>query len=110
MQLTAEQTRVVQQVASELIARGVPKGDAVRAAVYAAGRVLMKRSAGLGAPAEPTLILNAEEGPNGIIAEVKATVSPWLWVLSVVSFGMALVNARKISKMFGDWKSRRKPA
>jgi len=109
MQLTVEQCEAVQQVANGLIEKGCPKNEAVRLACLSAGSVLGKKAAGMGAPAEPKLILNAEDGPNGIIAEVKAQVSPWLWVLSIVSFGMALANARKIQKMFGDWK-RRRPA
>lgn len=110
MQLTAEQCEVVCRAANGLIAQGYSKEEAVRIACLAAGRVLQKKAAGMGAPAAPTIILNAEDGPNGIIAEVKAQVSPWLWVLSVVSFGMALANARKIQKMFGEWKRRRQPA
>jgi hypothetical protein len=59
---------------------------------------------------EPKLVLTSEEGPNGIVAEVRSKVSPWLWVLSIFSFGIAVTNARRISKMFGEWKRRRKPA
>jgi hypothetical protein len=109
VQLTAAQCKVVTDIANDLIRRGVPRDEAIRQACIAAGRVLSRSGMGEAAP-EPKLILNAQDGPNGIIAEVRANVSPWLWVLSVVSFGMALVNAKKISKMFGDWKRRRQPA
>lgn len=47
----------------------------------------------------------AEAAP---IKAVREAVSPWLWVLSVAGFGMALVNTRRIATMFKDWK-RRKP-
>jgi len=107
MQLTPEQCEAVRQVASGLVARGYSKEEAVQLACAAACR-MAGRGAGMGQ--EPKLILNAEDGPNGVIAEVKATVSPWLWTFSLFSFFMALNNARKISKMFGDWRRRRMPA
>jgi hypothetical protein len=111
MQLTPEQCEAVQAVANGLISKGYSKEEAIRIACLSAGRVLQNKAAGMGATTEPpNLVLDSKDGPNGIIAEVRANVSPWLWILSVVSFGMALVNAKRISKMFGDWKRRRKPA
>lgn len=40
------------------------------------------------------------------VAKIRATVSPWLWVTSVVSFGMALLNRHQIALMFSGWKRR----
>jgi hypothetical protein len=107
MTMTAEQCEAIRQVADGLIAKGYPRREAVRLACEASLRVVRKPT-GMGQ--EPSLILSSEEGPNGIVAEVRSKVSPWLWVLSIISFGMALTNTRRISKMFGDWKRRRKPA
>lgn len=107
MNLTARQCESVLQVANDMIRRGVPKDEAVHLACMAAVKI-SRRQAGMGA--EPTLILSAEEGPTGIIAEVKSKVSPWLWVFSIASFAMAIINARRIANMFGDWKRRRRPA
>jgi hypothetical protein len=38
------------------------------------------------------------------VKTAQKTISPWLWVFSVVGFGMALMNTHRISKMFGSWK------
>jgi len=46
----------------------------------------------------------AEAAP---IKAVREAVSPWLWVLSVVGFGMTLLNTRRIAAMFRRWKGRR---
>lgn len=34
-------------------------------------------------------------------ANISKLVSPWLWVLSITSFGMAMMNTRRIAAM---WK------
>lgn len=41
------------------------------------------------------------------VAKVSSVVSPWLWVLSVGSFAMAVLNKAEISKMYGSWKRAR---
>lgn len=60
--------------------------------------------AGLGQ--DPTAILRqaADVEP---IRKTREAISPWLWVLSVVSFGLAIMNTRRIARMFGDWKRKR---
>jgi hypothetical protein len=108
MKVTPEQCEAIRQVADGLIAKGYPRREAVRIACEASLRVVQRKPAGMGQ--EPSLILASEEGPNGIVAEVRSRVSPWLWVLSIVSFGMALTNTRRISKMFGEWRRRRRPS
>jgi hypothetical protein len=35
---------------------------------------------------------------------VSAKVSPWLWVLSIGSFAMAVANRYQIGQMFGSFK------
>jgi hypothetical protein len=49
---------------------------------------------------------NAGMGQSAIEA-VHEAVSPWLWVLSVAGFGMALINTRRIKKMYGSWRAAR---
>lgn len=45
--------------------------------------------------------------PVAAIEQVRQAVSPWLWVFSLVGFGMAVVNSRRIAKMYGSWKRAR---
>ena len=35
---------------------------------------------------------------------ISAHVSPWLWVLSIGGFTLAIWNKAEISKMFGSWR------
>lgn len=58
------------------------------------------------APAAPANFLK-EAADLEPIKAVRDAVSPWLWVTSIGGFVMALINTRRIAKMFGDWK--RKP-
>jgi hypothetical protein len=37
---------------------------------------------------------------------VKAAVSPWLWVFSLVGFGMAVLNTKRIAKMYRGWRRK----
>lgn len=41
------------------------------------------------------------------IAKAKEQISPWLWVFSIAGFGMALLNTKRVSKMFKTWKKGR---
>jgi len=41
---------------------------------------------------------------------VRESISPWLWVTSVVGFGMALMNSRRIALMFGKWRAKQPKA
>lgn len=38
------------------------------------------------------------------VAEVSSVVSPWLWILSVGGFALAIWNKVQIQKMYGSWK------
>ena len=38
------------------------------------------------------------------VANISAAVSPWLWILSVGGFLMAVLNKHQISQMYGSWK------
>lgn len=106
MKFTAGQCEAALQVANDLIRRGIPKDEAVRRACLAAAKISRKRF-GMGQE-EPKLVLSSEEGPSGIVAEVRSKVSPWLWVLSIAGFGLTVINSRRITKMFGDWRRRKR--
>jgi hypothetical protein len=43
------------------------------------------------------LLNTAADAP--LIKEAREAVSPWLWVMSVAGFGMALMNTRRIARM-----------
>lgn len=78
--------------------RGIPPSVAVRIASDAA--VEIRRQRGLGAVTDIVKDV-AEAAP---VKEVRELVSPWLWVLSVISFGMAVTNYQRVSRMYGKWK------
>lgn len=39
------------------------------------------------------------EAPD-VVKQVQAKISPWLWILSVTGFGMALINTYRLKKMY----------
>lgn len=41
------------------------------------------------------------------VAQVSTIVSPWLWILSIGGFLMAVLNKHQISRMYGSWKRAR---
>ena len=41
------------------------------------------------------------------VASISAVVSPWMWILSVSGFVLALWNRHQIQKMYGSWKRAR---
>lgn len=48
------------------------------------------------------------------VQKVGAVISPWLWVTSVIGFGLALMNTGRINKMWQRhkgtlWKGLKKP-
>lgn len=38
------------------------------------------------------------------VQEGNAIVSPWLWIVSIVGFGLSVWNKYQINKMYGSWK------
>lgn len=81
---------------------GVPRDQAVRLAACAAMRI---PAAGLG---QDILTASAAAADIQEIKKVREAVSPWLWILSVVGFGMGVLNTRRIGKMFKDWRAKRR--
>lgn len=52
----------------------------------------------------------AESKAAADIAPIKAVreaISPWLWVTSLIGFGMGLLNSRRIARMYGDWRKKK---
>lgn len=35
----------------------------------------------------------------------QEVIGPFLWIISIISFGMAIVNADRIRKIYGSWKA-----
>ena len=44
------------------------------------------------------------------IVAAREAISPWLWILSIIGFGMTVVNTRRIARMYSRWRSRRRAA
>ena len=42
------------------------------------------------------------------LKKAKEQISPWLWIFSITAFAMALLNTRRIGKMYGSWRKARK--
>jgi hypothetical protein len=70
---------------------GEPMETAVEKAV---SEELSRRASGVPAPS--------------VVLKAQAVISPWLWIFSIVGFGMALINTRRISKIYGGWKAARR--
>lgn len=96
-------TSVAQRVAREY---GLSPETAARVAVRAALRV---DSACSGMGDDPLDTLKSASEIEAI-KKAREAVSPWLWVFSLTGFGMALLNTRRIAKMYGDWSMRRRKA
>lgn len=101
---------VARDEANRLIASGIPKQQAVEIVVRALGDVVQNHESGLGqAPLtflEPSAPAT-DFAPESVKA-VQALISPWLWIFSVVGFGLALLNTKRISKIYGGWSAGRK--
>lgn len=48
------------------------------------------------------------EEAQAIAKKVQAEISPWLWVLSIVSFGLGLINTHRVRKMYRSWQGKHK--
>lgn len=65
--------------------------------------------AGVGAEPEqsPDVLASIKSAADAApIRAAREAVSPWLWVFSVVGFGMSIVNYRRIGKMFRGWREK----
>ena len=103
------------KAAKFLMARGIERERAISIAidiVYDALRETLKR-AGLGQVATEmeSIDIFAKAKSSAEIAPIKKVreaISPWLWVLSVIGFGLGLLNTRRIAKMYTDWRAKQR--
>ncbi|MGH7260798.1 MAG: hypothetical protein ACREI9_08970 [Nitrospiraceae bacterium] len=116
--MTQEEYEVLERCATKcvrkLIARGVPKEEAIRrASEMAVAAAKLKYPGGLGGiPVTPTpLDTLAQESKAAadiaVIKTVREAVSPWLWLASLAGFGMAVMNTRRIAKMYRGWREKK---
>jgi len=90
-----EITKDAHREAMDLVANGVPFEQAVEwASDLAIKRA--KRRGQLG-----DVIADAET----LAKEGQRIISPWLWVTSLLGFGLAILNAQRIAKMYGSWRA-----
>lgn len=97
---------VASQEADALIASGMPKKEAVRVATEALADLVRARGGiesfhGLGQT------VDIPDAPD-IVKQVQQKISPWLWLVSLTGFGLALLNTSRISKIYGGWRAGRK--
>lgn len=85
--------------AMRLVADGVDPDQAVEWATDLAIKKVRRGNLG-----DVTVIDEATE----LAKKGSAVIGPWLWVLSIISFGMAIVNAERIGRIYGSWKAGRK--
>jgi hypothetical protein len=78
----------------------------------AARAVREKYPDGLGAvEVNPIDVWTEKSKAAAAIAPIKAVreaVTPWLWVTSLIGFGMGLLNSRRIAKMYSDWRRKQR--
>jgi hypothetical protein len=99
---------VARDEANRLIAQGMPKQQAVDIACRALCDLVKERSSGLGQ--EPLTFLTPEKPtitPEPV-KKVHEAISPWLWIFSVVGFGMAILNTHRIARIYGGWRESRR--
>jgi hypothetical protein len=116
--MTQEEYKLLIDCTAEAVrrlkSRGVPHDKAVEIATEMAVLAVKKKyPGGLGGiPVTPTpLDTLAQESAAAaavpIIKNIREAVSPWLWVTSLIGFGMGLLNSRRIAKMYGDWRKKK---
>lgn len=91
-----------------LILRGYhPK--AAKRIVLEKARAILGRSvrAGMGQEEGENIILKAANLEP--IKAAREMVSPWLWVTSLVGFGLAILNTRRIARMYTTWRKKFAP-
>lgn len=90
---------------SDAVKGGIPAG----AAIKAAARIIVRRrgcccgsKSGMGDAVTDAIKSGAE---IDAVKQARDLVSPWLWVFSVVGFGMAALNSHRIAKIYGGWRA-----
>ena len=113
MSLDPMKAQAATAAVDQLVQRGVPRGQAISLVQRAIARMWAEQAAsrsGLGDTADAVLTELKTAGDAAPIKAVRDAVTPWLFAFSLVSFGLGLMNTRRISLMFENWKKKRKPA
>lgn len=97
---------VARDEANRHIAAGVPKDRAIRIAAHALCDLVNERDSGLGQVGPAAALTQAAEAAP--VKAIREAVSPWLWVVSLFGFGLALLNTQRISKIYGGWRAGKK--
>lgn len=82
----------------------------------AARRIIMDKSREILGHCPPAGV-GQEEGENILVRAAnlepvraaREMVSPWLWVTSLVGFAMAILNTRRIARMYTTWRKKFAP-
>lgn len=112
MSLDPSKAEAATAAVESLVAQGVPRAQAVPLVHRAIARMWAEKPSrsGLGDTADAVLTDLKTAGDAAPIKAVREAITPWLWVFSVVGFGMGLMNTRRISLMFENWKKKRRTA
>jgi hypothetical protein len=102
---------VARDEANHLIASGMPKQQAIDVSCRALCDIVKSRE-GLGAEPDMSFLTpvapTSPVGAPSAISEVHKIINPWLWIFSIVGFGLAVLNTQRIARIYGGWKSGRK--
>jgi hypothetical protein len=98
--------QVACEEAERLVRSGVPRERACWI-VAEALRSTLERTSGVGQFVLPTTTSPTE--PEAF-RKARETISPWLWILSVAGFGMAMLNTFRIKRIYGSWRKARTTA
>jgi hypothetical protein len=110
--------RCAAEAARRLMARGYSKEEAIRiASEMAVEAIRRKYPHGMGTlpptvpgtpdPLDEIAAKSQAAADIGVIKTMREAISPWLWVTSLIGFGMGLLNSRRIAKMYGDWRKKK---
>jgi hypothetical protein len=113
MSLDPTKTQGASAAVDSLVQQGIPRTQAVSLVQKAIARMWAEKNAsrsGLGDTADAVLTDLKNAGEAAPIKAVRDAITPWLFVFSIVGFGMGLMNTRRISLMFSNWKKKRRMA
>jgi len=99
---------VARDEANRLIASGMPKQQAVDVSVRALCDLVESRETGLGQQPLTFLSPASPESAPEPVRKIQEIISPWLWIFSVVGFGLAILNTQRISRIYGGWRAGKK--
>jgi hypothetical protein len=92
-----------------LILRGYHPKAAKRIVTDASRRALGRSVSLSGVGQEEGESIIAKAANLEPIKAARELVSPWLWVTSVVGFALAILNTRRIARMYTTWKRKFAP-